>query len=101
MQEGCGLLVGLLSHASRTRTMQNCGTSCSVPVATCPFTGDTSTELLGRVAVPWVAYGSIPNGSKRTTITKTGTSDRTGVETTGSPRPASHTPHASRNGLCP
>src|SRR4029450_876825 len=101
MQEVSGSFVGLLSHASRTRTMQNCGTSCSVPVATWPFTGDTSTELLGRAAAAWVAYGSIPNGSKRPTITKTGTSDRTGVATTGSPRAAAHKPQASRKGPGP
>jgi hypothetical protein len=101
MQEVSGVPVGSSTHASRIRTMQNCGTSCSVPVATCPFTGETSTELLGRVDAPFLAYVSIPNGSNRPTITRTGTSDRTGVATTGSPRPAAHTPQAPRNGLCP
>src|SRR5215203_5164715 len=100
MQEVFGLAVGSRTHRSRTRTMQASGAS-SVPVTWWPLTGETTRVLLGRVDVACWAYGGIPYGSNRPTITRIGTVDRRGVATAGSPRPASHTRQASRSGLCP
>ena len=48
MHEVSGLLVGLSSHASRTRTMQRCGSSCSVPVTTWPLTGGNHQGAVGK-----------------------------------------------------